>query len=313
MYALFYILGYIAFLGFICLSVLKIMDYYKASPLHVRWEIYPIPHEGPKKYAYGGSYMEEKNWWTKPYHVDHLMDIKVMLQEIFFLHSTFEHNRALWVRSYPFHMGLYMAMGGTFISIFAAILRLCGVKASNGFMLLLANAVNAMALFGSLAIMIGGTLLIIYRKTNKDMAKYTTKQMIFNLASFVVFAFFTFAAWIFNPSFAELCREYFYNLFTFTLASPHSVWFTLAILAGYVVMIWIPITNESHILMKYFLYHNIMWGDKATVWSKKNQDTIPELLEEPVTWSAWHLTGEGEKDWGQVATTNPAVAPKDNK
>lgn len=310
MYALFYILGYIAIFGFICLAVLKIREYYKASPLHVRWEIYPIPHEGPKKYAYGGSYMEEKNWWTKRPHFDHWMDIKVMCQEIFFLHSTYEHNRDLWVRTYPFHLGLYMAMGGIFVLILQVILQLCGVSPTNGFMVLLSNTVNAMALFGSLGIICGGTLLIIYRTTNKGLHKYTTKQMYFNLAAFVVFGFFTLGAWVFNPSFADLGRNFVYNLCTGHFKSLHSAWFVLAMLSGYVVMIWIPITNMRHILMKYFMYHNIMWGDKATVFSKKNQDTIPRLLEEPVTWSAWHVTGEGEKDWGEVATTNPAITPK---
>ncbi|MCK7515284.1 MAG: hypothetical protein MZV70_72345 [Desulfobacterales bacterium] len=34
-------------------------------PLHVRWEIYPVQHETTAKVAYGGSYMEELNWWEK--------------------------------------------------------------------------------------------------------------------------------------------------------------------------------------------------------------------------------------------------------
>ena len=34
-------------------------------PVHVRWEIYPVQHETTAKVAYGGSYMEELNWWEK--------------------------------------------------------------------------------------------------------------------------------------------------------------------------------------------------------------------------------------------------------
>ena len=92
MYTIFYLLGYLAVIGFICLAFIKILTFMKTSPLHIRWELYPIPHEGPKRSAYGGSYMEESNWWTKPRHVDHWMDLKAMGEEIFFLHSTFEHN-----------------------------------------------------------------------------------------------------------------------------------------------------------------------------------------------------------------------------
>ena len=33
-------------------------------PLNMRWEIYPIPHEGARS-AYGGSKLEETDWWKK--------------------------------------------------------------------------------------------------------------------------------------------------------------------------------------------------------------------------------------------------------
>ena len=34
-------------------------------PTHVRWEIYPVQHETTARAAYGGSYLEELNWWEK--------------------------------------------------------------------------------------------------------------------------------------------------------------------------------------------------------------------------------------------------------
>ena len=88
MTTLFYILGYLAVVGFICLAYLKIKSYMAASPLHVRWELYPVPHEGVKKAAYGGSFMEEKEWWTKPRHISHWGDIKGILVEVLCLHAT---------------------------------------------------------------------------------------------------------------------------------------------------------------------------------------------------------------------------------
>ena len=33
--------------------------------MHVRWELYPVPHEAQKAH-YGGSYLEESEWWKKP-------------------------------------------------------------------------------------------------------------------------------------------------------------------------------------------------------------------------------------------------------
>ena len=310
MYTLFYLLGYLAILGFLCLAFMKIRDYIKSSPLHVRWEIYPIPHEGPERAAYGGSYMEEGNWWTKPRHVDHWMDIKAMLTEILFLESTFENNRPLWVRTYPFHLGLYLLMGGTMILVFSAFCQLFVMKPGYGFMIFLGNIINATVMFGSFLIAAGGIALIIRRTTDKELHMYTTREMYFNLGAFVVFALLSLMAWVFNPSYFEIARRFILNLLTANFRPLGSTWFVLSMLAGFVVLIWIPITNMKHLLIKYFMYHDIKWGDTATVWSKHNQETIPDLLKYDVTWSANHVTGQGEKDWGQVATTNPATSSK---
>ena len=58
MTTLFYILAYLAVIGFVATAAIKVKGYLAASPLHARWELYPVPHEGPKG-AYGGSFMEE--------------------------------------------------------------------------------------------------------------------------------------------------------------------------------------------------------------------------------------------------------------
>jgi len=34
-------------------------------PIHLRWELYPVAHEKGRA-SYGGSYLEESDWWTKP-------------------------------------------------------------------------------------------------------------------------------------------------------------------------------------------------------------------------------------------------------
>ena len=81
MTALFYLLGYLAFIGFISLAIRRLRTFRKATPLHVRWELYPVPHEGDKA-KHGGSYMEEVDWWKKKRHLSHLEDIKGILEEV---------------------------------------------------------------------------------------------------------------------------------------------------------------------------------------------------------------------------------------
>ena len=50
-------------------------------PMHLRWELYPVAHEKGRA-SYGGSYLEESDWWTKPRAVSVAGELKVMIPEI---------------------------------------------------------------------------------------------------------------------------------------------------------------------------------------------------------------------------------------
>lgn len=312
MYTIFYLLAYLVFLLFIFLAILRTVHYLRDSPLHIRWELYPVPHEGPKKAAYGGSYMEESNWWTKPRHIDHWMDIKAILTEVLFLESTYEHNPRLWLRTFPFHWGMYLLMGGTILLNCAVVLQLLGVCPYGGFMTFVGNVINAIVLVGAFCILGGGLGLICLRRSDPSLRKYTATEQWLNLFSFVCFAALTICAWTFNASYYQVARNMIYNLFTWNFAPLGSTWFVLNMLMGFAVLIWIPVTNMRHLIMKYWLWHDIRWGDEATVWSKKNQEIIPHLLEYQTTWDANHISEDGKnKNWGEVATSNPATDPKE--
>ena len=58
------ILLYVAVVVFVLATVLRIKKY-ATTPIHLRWELYPVSHEAEKK-KYGGSYFEEVEWWKKP-------------------------------------------------------------------------------------------------------------------------------------------------------------------------------------------------------------------------------------------------------
>ena len=44
--------------------VRRIMQYAR-TPIHLRWELYPVPHEEAGRAAHGDSYFEETAWSTK--------------------------------------------------------------------------------------------------------------------------------------------------------------------------------------------------------------------------------------------------------
>ena len=279
MTTLFYLLGYLGVIGFAVTSFLKIKKYVKTTPLHCRWEIYPIPHEGARA-KHGGSYMEESNWWTKEHHVDHMGDLKALLMEVLFLESTFHNNRTLWYRTYPFHFGLYMLMGGAIILFITAFLRLFGMSADNG--------------------------LIFRRMTDKGLRMYTTTEHLLSIGLFVLFGVTGLAVWCTNPSFAPIASDYMYNLVTFKIFTPlQSGGFCLHMLVGDALLILIPVSFMSHILLKYFFYHDIRWEDEATPRSTKIQGKILNALKFHCNWAAPHINPEQDpnKTWVDVATT----------
>ena len=109
------LISMIAYCGiaiFLVAVVARFMMWSK-MPMHVRWELYPVAHEGGKRAAYGGSYLEELNWWEKPREVSLVGEAKVMVPEILFLEALHKNNRQLWNRSFPFHFGLYLVAACT--------------------------------------------------------------------------------------------------------------------------------------------------------------------------------------------------------
>ena len=71
---LLYCLGYVAVIAFVAVALMKITGYLK-KPQHLRWELYPVPHEAPERAKYGGSYLEEskKNFENKKKEVAKLL------------------------------------------------------------------------------------------------------------------------------------------------------------------------------------------------------------------------------------------------
>ena len=102
---LFMFLAYAALIACVAIIAMKFIGYLK-HPQHLRWEIYPVAHEEADRVKYGGSYLEKTDWWKEKQHGSTIGMLKGFLKEALFLHATFEHNRALWYVTYPFHIGL---------------------------------------------------------------------------------------------------------------------------------------------------------------------------------------------------------------
>jgi nitrate reductase gamma subunit len=308
MTTLVYVIAYLGIIFFLIAVAMRFV-FWSRMPMHVRWELYPVAHEGGGRAAYGGSYLEETEWWQKPRQVSLLGELKVMVPEILFLVALREHNRKLWTRSFPFHFGLYL-VGGT--TILLLVNGVAGALLPMGIAGPVNTVIRAVAPFlGGAGLVLGvlGAVGLFLRRRSRELRDYTAPADFFNLAFFVVafgVSLITFVAY--DRDFS-LVAAFAANLATFNLA-PIGGGTAVLLLSLSVVLLslltaYIPTTHMSHFVGKYFAYHAIRWRDEPNLPGGKQEKKIHELLNQPVSWAAPHIKGDGKKTWLDVATENP--------
>jgi len=116
--------------------------------------------------------------------------------------------------------------------------------------------------------------------------------------------------WLFtDPTFA-ISRTFIAGLISFKMTPINSSIFLLQAFLAAFTLAYIPTTHMSHFFMKYFLYHDIRWGDEPNINSPETDKKIGVVLNYPVTWSAPHIAGHGKETWAEVATFNPTAEPE---
>jgi len=169
------------------------------------------------------------------------------------------------------------------------------------------NIVQVLSLLGFLGVTCGALALLHRRLNQQELRKYSTREHFCNLALFAALGVLGLLAWLGNHSFFALGRDFIANLLRFQFADSGSAAFNLYLILGFALAAYVPATHMGHFFMKYFLWHDIRWGDQPTQDNEAIQKTIGTMLHYPVSWSAPHIQGDGKKTWAEVATTNPAV------
>lgn len=269
---------------------------YARMPVHLRWEIYPVPGEGARRAAHGGSYFEEKDWWKKPRHSHPLNELQAMLAEIFLLRGVWKLNRPLWRVSYPFHMGLYLLIAGSLASVAGTGFRHAPWAA------LLLLAARAFAWSGLILTLAGSTGLLLRRIFDRQLRNYTAPSHLFNAAGFSLASGLILVGAVSGttPPLEDIVR----GLLTLQSGLHLPLLLNLGLLVGSVMTGYIPFTHMAHFIAKYFTYHSVRWNDEEK--NKSMELRIAECLAYHPTWSASHYGGEGKVSWAEIASPSPA-------
>jgi nitrate reductase gamma subunit len=273
---------------------------YATAPEHMRWELYPVPHEKGRA-DYGGSYLEELDWWSKPRHSDMVNEMKEMAAEIILLKGVFHHNRRVWRSSFPFHFGLYLCIGWLVLLLLGAMLQAFGIDVgatAGGLGSGIHYVTMALGYAGLILGGLGALGLFFWRMSDENQRPFNSPMEYFNLIFFVIVAAVTVvASALADPSFASL-RAYVQAVVTFSTAPAMPALVVAEAVLLSLLILYIPLTRMSHFVAKYFLYHAVRWNDEPNVRGSKIEKRIAELLNQKVGWSGAHIqTGQ---TWGEV-------------
>lgn len=303
-----YVVAYAAIFVFL-LAVVARVRRYRRVPLHLRWELYPVAHEGQRA-AYGGSYLEDVDWDRKKPEHSVAGTLKVMVPEIVFLKAVHESNRPLWYVSYPFHLGLYLSACFAFTVVVAAVATLAGMPlAPEGGLGLVVNvALHVFGLGGFVLTILGAFGLIARRLTDPGLRPYSSLSHFFNLLLFIAAMGLAVAGWVKSGySFAGL-TAFFVDLLAFRMTPIGDGLLAAEIVAAFVLLAYIPMTHMAHFFMKWFLYHDIRWGDASAAADATIGERLKGVLAYKVSWAAPHIGSGGKKSWAEVATENTTGA-----
>jgi nitrate reductase gamma subunit len=281
-------------LGFFIAGSLWRAIQYSRMPVHLRWELYPVPGEGAKRAAHGGSYFEESNWWKYPRRAHPFNELKAMLGEIFMLRGIWKLNQGLWWLSYPFHIGLYFLVTGCFLSI----LGVSTARFSPAYALYL--AAHICAWFGLSLTLVGSVGLFLRRVFDKELRNYTVPGDLFNVGGFALVCALILAGAITGtmPPFKDAV----YGLLTLHKGLHLPLLLNLGLILGSAMTGYIPFTHMAHYIAKYFTYHCVRWDDARRTESMEIR--IAQCLAYHPTWSAAHVGGETKNSWAEI--TQPA-------
>ena len=308
----FYIFTYVCLIVFAAAVAWRVVRQLKL-PVHVRWEVYPVQHETAAKAAYGGSYLEEPDWWKSSHETSRTNEFKYMAPEILLLRGLWKENKKLWWVSFPFHLGLYLVLATFALFLISAGLTVWGpsifaegsvLKTALGGLAFICGWIGlAAGFFGSLG-------LLFTRLVDREMKLYATPADYINLVLFL--AFFVcglLTAALADPSF-DAASSYVTGLLTAgSFASGYqpgqTLYGVLTILLGSLLAAYIPLTHMSHMFMKYFLYHQVKWDDRPSRRGNDIEAAVLTNLNYRPTWQAKHIEADGRKSWKDIASSTP--------
>ncbi len=304
-------LGLLLLLGGAAAKIVR----YARMPMHLRWELYPIPHEGARA-AHGGSYLEQLDWWTRPLPHDRRAMLRAMAGEILLLRGVREHNPQLWFWSLPFHLGFYLMAAGSLLLAAGGIAETLGgfrLAQSGSFGVALHWTTRSLEWEGPLLALIGTVGLLARRLGDRALRAYTSPAALLNLVFLIGVLGVGLAARRYADPTAALLRARVGEILTLRAGAPAPTLVNLELCLFGLFVGYLPFTFMSHAYMKFFTWHSVRWDDRPRRPGEPTDPRLDAALRRPVNWRAPHVGGGGGRTWGDVVGDDDGQTPRNRE
>jgi nitrate reductase gamma subunit len=263
-------------------------------PEHLRWELAPIPHEKSKN-RHSGFYLEGYEQRHKKRRKSLAAVLIYMAKEMFLFKGVWKNNRSLWPFSFSMHIGIYLVILSILLYIVNALLMISGASASA--LDALESIAAVIALAGYILGGFGAIGLIFKRSLDAGLRYFGSFSIYFRLIFLAAVFISGIIAWFNVSNFALTMSLFTRNLLTLntaiTIATPLAVHLVLLLL----FLIYLPLTDMTHFVTKYFTYHAVRWNDEPL--NTKMEAGLNELQSQTSSWSAPHIPSG--KTWAEIA------------
>jgi nitrate reductase gamma subunit len=263
-------------------------------PEHLRWELAPVPRDKGKT-GYGGSYLEDYEWWQKPRQKSLTAPVIYMLREIFTLKSVRENNKRLWPFSIALHYGIYLVIQALVFYFISALLLITAASKSvlDVFYIIITVAVAAGCIIGA----IGTVGLLLKRGLDAGLRNYSSFASFFKLVLLLgVFASGGIAMLVSGNYAAEMTR-FVKGILTLDRNVSVSVVSSIHLFISLFFVLVLPLTNMVHFITKHFTYYGVRWNDAPLDACLSGK--LAKLAAQKSNWSA--RAGGGGKSWTDLA------------
>jgi nitrate reductase gamma subunit len=280
---------------FLILLTYRVLKF-KRQPEHLRWELAPVLHDKGKT-RYGGSHLEDYEWWQRPRRRTHLAPFIYMAHEIFLMRGVWKNNRSLWPFSFALHTGLYLFILTLVLYFLNSLLLITGTRQSvlDTFYTITGVVTAAGCILGSL----GAFGLILKRSLDANYHNFSSFSTFFKLAFLAAVFISGGFALIYADNYPAEMALFTRDIITLNTGIQTSAISSVHIIISMLFIIYLPFTDMVHFVTKFFTYHAVRWNDAPR--DKQMEERLGALAGQTIGWSAENEGEAGKKSWAELA------------